>query len=367
MRRFIFIAAITACSLALLTIGGASSATAYYAANHGSHCANCHEMANYVSAVHSSPHHNATCLDCHEASMATKLRHVRVHLSGRLPEAVRLRDVDMQPMMVDCQKCHQHEYASWHAGPHSATYTDIFASTAHNSKRRLMDDCLRCHGMYFNGAIRDLVQPQTMQGPWHVTRTDLANQSTIPCQACHWVHREGSAQIKPDGRFSMAGSAVQNSLAFFDRREEMHFVAAALAIPAIYDGARPLKVSPDPRQGICYQCHAPRSPEVNSIAATSKWGVQAGSGDDRSPMGVHEGLSCLSCHNGHSESARASCATCHPQMSHCGLAVEKMDTTFANPLSPHNIHWVKCIDCHQHGVPRVKAQTVTSVREFGTR
>ena len=27
-----------------------------------------------------------------------------------------------------------------------------------------MDDCLRCHGMHFNGAVRDLVQPQNAQG-----------------------------------------------------------------------------------------------------------------------------------------------------------------------------------------------------------
>jgi hypothetical protein len=39
-------------------------------------------------------------------------------------------------------------------------------------------------------------------------------------------------------------------------------------------------------------------------------------------------------------------------MSNCGLNVEKMDTTFANAKSAHNIHWVKCEDCHQHGVPR---------------
>jgi hypothetical protein len=83
--------------------------------------------------------------------------------------------------------------------------------------------------------------------------------------------------------------------------------------------------------------------------------MQAGSGDDRTPMGVHEGLSCFSCHDGHNENARASCKTCHPQMSHCGLDVEKMDTTFASTTSAHNIHWVKCTDCHQHGIPKKKA------------
>ena len=43
-----------------------------------------------------------------------------------------------------------------------------------------------------------------------------------------------------------------------------------------------------------------------------RWGPQVGSGDDRTPMGVHEGLSCISCHDGHNENARASCKTCHP-------------------------------------------------------
>jgi hypothetical protein len=41
-------------------------------------------------------------------------------------------------------------------------------------------------------------------------------------------------------------------------------------------------------------------------------------------------------------------------MSHCGIDVEKMDTTFVSASSPHNIHWVKCADCHQHGIPKPK-------------
>jgi hypothetical protein len=90
------------------------------------------------------------------------------------------------------------------------------------------------------------------------------------------------------------------------------------------------------------------------VAAANRWGMQVASGDDRTPMGVHEGLSCVSCHNGHNENTTASCKTCHPQMSNCGLDVEKMDTTYTNAASTHNIHWVKCADCHQHGVPQMK-------------
>jgi len=48
---------------------------------------------------------------------------------------------------------------------------------------------------------------------------------------------------------------------------------------------------------------------------------------------------------------------CHPMMSHCGIDVEKMDTTFASKAGRHNIHWVKCTDCHQNGIPRVNTKT----------
>jgi hypothetical protein len=327
----------------------------YYTSQSGRGCAGCHEMAVNVSAMHGSAHRNAGCMDCHTASLATKLRHIRVHLVGGAPETIRLRDADVLEMVPNCQRCHQHEYAAWHAGPHSASYEAIFTNAKQNSHQHLMEDCLRCHGMHFDGSVRELVQPQNTQGPWRLVRTDLAQSPSIPCMACHAMHSEGAPEVRPETRISVAGDAIMPSLAFFDRREDMHFAAAALLIPTLYDGARPVKVSPDPRAAICYQCHAPRQPEAGSAAATEGWGMQAGSGDDRTPMGVHEGLSCISCHNGHAENARASCKTCHPQMSHCGIDVEKMDTTFLSAASSHNIHWVRCTDCHQHGIPKAKA------------
>ncbi|HEY3707287.1 MAG TPA: hypothetical protein VGL22_19655, partial [Terracidiphilus sp.] len=133
-RRLIFtaIAAATVSCLALLATWGS---TLYYAAGHGSNCANCHEMGSSVSAMHASPHGNAQCSDCHEASIADKLRHVRVHIFGSRPDGLHLREADVRKMMTKCQGCHQHEYASWHAGPHSATYSAIFTSVKHNTSR----------------------------------------------------------------------------------------------------------------------------------------------------------------------------------------------------------------------------------------
>ena len=354
MKAYFKFALIAVATVAVVAVGGSYGASYYYTSQYGQGCASCHEMANYVSEVHSAPHRKVTCMDCHEASMATKLRHIRVHLFGDIPEAIRLRQVDITAMTTNCQKCHQHEYATWHAGPHSATYSQIFADPVHNAKRMIVNDCFRCHGMHFDGSIRDLVEPLDTNGPWHLKRADLADQPTMPCQACHQVHREGAQETKPASRISVAGEAVHDSLAFFDRRERIHFAAASLAIPHMNDGARAVTMSQDARQALCYQCHAPRMPEAGSVAAANAWGPQVGSGDDRTPMGVHEGLSCVSCHNGHNQNARASCKTCHPQMSNCGIDVEKMDTTYVNAKSPHNIHWVKCVDCHQHGVPKMK-------------
>jgi hypothetical protein len=128
-------------------------------------------------------------------------------------------------------------------------------------------------------------------------------------------------------------------VALLDVRQREHLPAGALPLPAVHDKGRAVKSSPDRRQGMCYQCHAPLA------------SLEVGSGDDRTPIGVHEGLSCLACHEKHSQRTRQSCANCHPRLSNCG------DTTFLNSLSKHDIHFVKCIDCHPRGVPPKRSGT----------
>lgn len=122
---------------------------------------------------------------------------------------------------------------------------------------------------------------------------------------------------------------VRPALAFFDRREQRYISVAELPLPAMMEITRVVKMSRDQRQALCYQCHAPVST------------MQVGSSDDRTAIGVHEGISCLACHAQHGQTTRASCAVCHPKMSNCGLDMEKMDTTFRSAESKHNIHWVQ--------------------------
>jgi hypothetical protein len=246
--------------------------------------------------------------------------------------------------MEQCRGCHRQEFAQWESSAHSATYRRLFLDAKHNRKRLLTDDCLRCHGMHFDGGIRELVAPVDASGPWRLLRPELAEQPAIPCLSCHQVHREGellarAAHRESDVKSSARQELLRPSVSLFDRREQKHFAVDLLPLPAMQDGARAVKISPDTRQALCYQCHAPLA------------GAVAGTGDDRTPVGVHEGLSCLACHLKHGQQTRASCATCHPRLSNCGLDVERMDTTFSSTASGHNIHFVKCVDCHPKGIP----------------
>jgi hypothetical protein len=218
---------------------------------------------------------------------------------------------------------------------------------SHNQQQHLMDDCLSCHAMHFEGGIRDLVTPVDAKRPWRLRDPKLAEQAAIPCLACHQMHRQGDVLQRLAAKAVNPGpiqEIFRPSLALYDRRELDYVSLGHLPLPVMRDGHRSVTISPDIRQALCYQCHAPLA------------SMEVGTGDDRTAVGVHEGLSCFACHQGHGQKTRASCATCHPQLSNCGLDVETMDTTFKSTKSLHNIHFVRCIDCHNKGVRRRSAR-----------
>ena len=323
----------------VLGLGSIPAMDHYYRASAGEGCARCHEIRFQMEEWQHSSHRNIACLDCHQSSTATNVRRVVHHLRGEAPEQIRLGLNDVVKLAERCRSCHQQEFAQWKSGPHSTTYARIFTDPVHNHKRRLMDDCLRCHGMHFPGGIKEVVQPISTEGPWRLVDPKLTATAAIPCLACHSIHRAGEPMRKSDSRLGPKQEVVRPSVALMDRRSQMHLSVQTLPIPVVMDGSRPVKMSPDRRQALCYQCHAPEASRL------------AGSGDDRTPMGVHEGLSCLACHQKHGMTTRASCAECHPRLSNCGLDVEKMDTTFLSPKSRHNIHTMRCADCHPSGIP----------------
>jgi hypothetical protein len=270
---------------------------------------------------------------------------VWLHSRGEVPEQIHVRHPDVAPLLERCRACHGQEYADWKGGPHGASYATIFLDETHNRNQQLIDDCLRCHGMHFEGGIARLVEPIDRKGPWRLADATMAEEPAIPCLTCHSVHRPG----RPLGprRKGPAGPGVEQeiarpSLALYDRRALEHVPVGDLPLPAMREGGRTVGTSPDRRQALCYQCHAPRAER------------QVASGDDRTPVGVHEGLSCLACHQKHGQTTRASCAGCHPRLSNCGLDVETMDTTFRSRDSRHDVHRVSCVACHPGGPPRKK-------------
>ena len=337
----------------LLWLPGASL---YYEASGGRGCARCHEIWQPNTDWHTSAHRNIACAECHGDLFTldagfhlNNMRRVFAHLRGTVPDRVHLRQRDIPKIMANCRRCHQQEYVSWQAGPHSGSYGEIFLDPKFNRANLLMDDCLRCHGMHFAGPVRDLVQPIDTAGPWALKDRALAGDPVIPCLACHRTHEQGQPLEKPKSAVRTSGPAqriMTPSLAFFDRREMESVPVGQLSLPEMMDGDRPVKISSDPRQALCYQCHAPRAT------------FQVGSGDDRTPVGVHEGLSCFACHLDHGQLTRASCTTCHPRLSNCGLDVEKMDTSFQSRNSPHDIHFMKCESCHAKGIPKRRNRTV---------
>jgi len=346
VRGIVLIGGLIALAVVLMVPG----ASLFYESGAGKGCAGCHEMQQVFEQWQASSHRGTACAKCHGGALTLDVSfhwnnatRVYTHVRGDLPERIGFGNEYAQAMTAQCQGCHRQEYAAWQSGAHSATYQRIFLDKKHNTENVPMDDCLRCHGMHFEGGIGDLVKPVNRSGPWSLVRPELANQPSMPCVTCHEVHRQGQPMQKTgvDGRKpGPVQEVARPSLALFDRRTRQYIPLAELPMPAMWDGSRAVKMSPDQRQALCYQCHAP--------TAT----MQVASGDDRTGIGVHEGISCLACHAQHGEKTRASCASCHPKMSNCGLDVEKMDTTFRSPDSKHNIHWAKCVDCHPRGVPK---------------
>lgn len=310
-------------------------------------CLSCHEMQMSHDLWAISAHKDVHCRECHGGSLTTNVHALREHANRVLvhvrekqvrPETIRLTEEQVIAVSQRCGACHASEYADWKQSGHAVAYPAIFLNEKQNRSELLNADCLRCHGMFFEGRTEDIVAPIDTKGPWKLARLELEKRPVMPCLSCHQVH--GKVDTIADRHAGPTTQPVRPlegpaRVSLYSRREKAHFSAENLPVAQMVKDGRPVRVSPDPRQRLCVQCHAPNAFH------------QSGSSDDRTPTGVHEGLSCAACHRPHSNRAGDSCVTCHPRWSNCGLDVHVMDTTFRSRDSKHDIHFVDCGDCHQ--------------------
>lgn len=319
-------------------------------------CMACHEIEASYNMWASSAHRDISCTECHGTALSNGIHSIKEksgmafgHFSREYYDDISLTEQQVLAMNNTCSECHQAEHAAWLSGGHSVNYAHIFLDEQQNSGEQLNPDCLRCHGMFYEGDISSLVEPLDISGPWSLKDPEKANHPTVPCLACHQVHGDGIPLAGMEypgsddahyGRLPDHFITGNSKAGIYDRNERKFINAAHLQKPVMYDGDSLLKVSDDPLMRTCIQCHAPAS-----------WHL-AGSSDDRTPKGVHEGISCLSCHDSHSNSAVNSCITCHPAISNCQLDVHTMNTTYAFKDSPNNIHFVSCADCHDGERPQ---------------
>ncbi len=278
----------------------------------------------------------------------------------RVREEIPLGEPAMQALAAKCADCRAEQAKGWASSGHAMTCAQSFLSREHNRMAPPMDDCLRCHAMFFEGTARDLVTPLDTRGPWQMVHKELADHRSIPCLVCHQVHAERrlsppSVAAVSDRRAdqhgirrsetaatALAGDKTTSKAGFYDRRERRFFPAHELPHPKVFDGGKLLPVSDDARIRICVQCHAPSTPH------------QAGTSDDRTlaRRPRRDELPLLPRHA--SLDTRKSRAQCHHAASSCGLDVTRMDTTARAKGSRHDIHTVACEDCHPQGAPKAK-------------
>ena len=104
-----------------------------------------------------------------------------------------------------------------------------------------MDDCLRCHGMHFEGGIRDLVVPLNTKGPWRLSSPELADQPVVPCLSCHQLHQVGAPHVNAKIGSPTPGREQETnrpSLGLFDRRELTQVPVDELPLPKMLEGTR---------------------------------------------------------------------------------------------------------------------------------
>jgi hypothetical protein len=256
-------------------------------------------------------------------SLREKTGMVVTHLFGeKRNEDIHLSESQVLALSERCAACHRAEHAGWLSGGHAVNYREIFMDSIHNAQEKPYWDCLRCHGMFYDGDIHDLMTLDGDAREWTIRDRHQETLPTIPCLACHQIHTDNPVsqryvahadssrnRIVPNAAKPLYVAHSDSSYheiarnpvtALYVRADKIYLRSDKLTkVPMTSADGKLLKSASDPNTLLCQQCHAP------------DYRHRAGSQDDRTPDDVHTGISCIACHNPHSGTTQESCAKCH--------------------------------------------------------
>ena len=258
-------------------------------------CVSCHEIKESHQKWTQSAHASVRCVECHGTALSEgyhsikeKVNMVFTHHSGTVAnEDIRLTEAQVLKVSERCITCHRDEGAKWQMGRHSTTYQDIFADPVHNATEPPYADCFRCHGMFYDSDITALLDFSEGYDNPRIIDNKAMSRPAIPCLACHQMHAEVLPQQKME-QGDAIGQPRNPKTGLYIRTEKMFLRSDWLPRVQMTHNGEKVSVSEDGNTWLCIQCHAPNAQH------------EAGSNDDRTPVGVFEEFSCVECHDPHS-------------------------------------------------------------------
>ena len=290
-------------------------------------CARCHEISPSHEKWTSSAHAEVNCIECHGtalsnglSSLSDKAGMVYHHFTkDQYNDDIHLTEKQALEISDNCAKCHRAEHAGWLAGGHAVNYKEIYMDSVHNEMEKPYWDCLRCHGMFYDGNIHDLMSLDGDYTEWKIKDKKQESLPTVPCLSCHQMHTPNPVSERYVSMINSIRATTERNpkTALYIRSEKKHLRSDLLTKMTMVDeNGQPQVTAGDPATLLCQQCHAP------------DYARHIGSQDDRSVTGVHAGISCIACHNPHSGETKQSCLLCHPS-----LTDEEIRLVYENPHS----------------------------------
>lgn len=262
-----------------------------------------------------------------------------------------------------CQTCHPQEWADWSQSGHAMTLSAQLLNADHDTAELLDQTCVKCHSPELGTVkISDIVQPIDQKGPWKLVGqyANAGDTPAIPCLACHQPHAQKPAGLLPGMDFADESTFYRNvaapevtNLYIYDAFAQKYIDPAPIA--PVMNGDQAIPIADTRANRVCYTCHATEKAESNLFEPNTppQGDNSVSTGDDRTLMGVHQGIPCVTCHmpgGSHTFNPMNSCKQCHsPGSTPASLDyVTQVQTSYTDPslsmlsgnMSSLNIHWL---------------------------